>query len=161
MPRIEETRLPGVGVRHDFVTQAGARIGVISRRDGGQDVLVFDENDPDRCAQTLRLEAQDSRALAELLGASPVPTALGEDLLRAADGITVESWAIEPSSLADGRTIAETALRRRTGASIAAVLRGGATLPAQAGTHLRGGDIVVLVGTRADVSRALELLRGR
>ncbi len=47
MTRIDETRLPGIGVRHDFVTAAGTKVGVVTYRDGRREVVVFDERDPD------------------------------------------------------------------------------------------------------------------
>lgn len=34
MPDVEETMLPGVGVRYDFLTEGGKRIGVISHFSG-------------------------------------------------------------------------------------------------------------------------------
>lgn len=167
MAKVEQTRLPGVGIRYDFVTKAGGRVGVISYRDGSQELLVFDEEDPDRCAGALHLEAQDSRTLAELLGPpSPAPAWAGErqggrheERPRSA-GITVESVSVEPGCLAQGHTIADTALRQRTGASIVAVLRAGATLPAYADTRLESGDIAVVVGTRDDVAAAVAVLCG-
>ncbi len=44
---IEETKLPGIGLRHDFVTHAGRRLGVVSHRDGERDLVVYDPADPD------------------------------------------------------------------------------------------------------------------
>jgi TrkA domain protein len=36
----EETRLPGIGLRHDFVTAQGRRIGVITQRNGVRHVAL-------------------------------------------------------------------------------------------------------------------------
>ena len=72
MARIEETRLPGVGVRHDFTTTTGTRIGMITYRDGRRELLVYDERDPDECRATVELAEDDARALADLLGGSQI-----------------------------------------------------------------------------------------
>jgi hypothetical protein len=32
MTEIQETQLPGIGVRHDFMTKAGEHLGTISNR---------------------------------------------------------------------------------------------------------------------------------
>ena len=77
MARIEETRLPGIGTRHDFITSAGARIGVVTHRDGRRELLVFGERDPDECRATLELSEDDARALADLLGAAHLVVHLG------------------------------------------------------------------------------------
>ena len=72
MADIEETRLPGLGVRREFLTSAGARIGVVTQRDGRRELLLFDERDPDECRASVTLDDDDSRALADLLGGSQI-----------------------------------------------------------------------------------------
>jgi TrkA domain protein len=72
MTQIDETLLPGVGVRHDFTTVAGARIGLITYRDGRRELLLYDERDPDECRASISLDDEDARALADLLGGSQI-----------------------------------------------------------------------------------------
>ncbi|HWC25402.1 MAG TPA: hypothetical protein VG474_02360 [Solirubrobacteraceae bacterium] len=72
MTRIDETLLPGIGVRHDFVTAAGTRIGVITYRDGRRELVVFAEDDPDECSVSIALDEDDARALADMLGGSQI-----------------------------------------------------------------------------------------
>lgn len=72
MIRIDETRLPGIGIRHDFVTAAGTRIGVITYRDGRRELVVFAERDPDECRASVHLDEEDAHALADLLGGSQI-----------------------------------------------------------------------------------------
>ena len=47
MSDVNETPLPGLGVRYDFVTSAGNRIGVVHHRTGRRDLLVYERGDPD------------------------------------------------------------------------------------------------------------------
>ena len=72
MARIEETRLPGIGLRHDFTTSDGTRIGMVTYHDGRRELVIFDDRDPDECRATIELSEDDAHALAELLGASLV-----------------------------------------------------------------------------------------
>ncbi len=44
---IFETKLPGIGVRYEFTTEAGDRAGVVIRRDGTRDIVVYDRADVD------------------------------------------------------------------------------------------------------------------
>jgi TrkA domain protein len=74
MRRIEETNR-GCAVRHDLVTIAGCHIGVISYQSGDRDLLIYDRDDPDRCAQTIRLGEEDSRALTCSMRRNLPPTA--------------------------------------------------------------------------------------
>lgn len=96
MAQFEQTLLPGVGVRHDFVTDSGRRIGVITRPRGRRELLVYRDDDPDSCLVTLHLEEPDQVALVELLGGSQVTEALTELQQR------VEGLAIDWLGIADG-----------------------------------------------------------
>ena len=73
--------------------------------------------------------------------------------------VEVETCRIEEDSPAAGKTLAELAVRLRTGASIIAWTRSGVTEsnPAKK-TELLAGDIVVLLGTRDQIRRAIGLL---
>jgi TrkA domain protein len=146
MTRIEETALPGVGVRHDFQTRAGARVGVISHRTGRRELLIYAESDPDACSEVLRLDEEEGHALADLLGGTTVTERL-DDLQQHVEGLTIDWMPIEQGSEAAGSIIADVG-RRPTGVSIVAVMRGGETLPAPGGDFvLEAGDTAVVVGT--------------
>jgi len=71
----------------------------------------------------------------------------------------VETFRIDDDSPAQGKTLAEIALRPRTGASVIALTRAGVTQanPSE-NTRLTAGDIVVLIGSRAQIRQAMELL---
>jgi CPA2 family monovalent cation:H+ antiporter-2 len=71
----------------------------------------------------------------------------------------VETCRIDDDSPAQGKTLAEIALGLRTGASVIAWTRAGVTQanPSEK-TRLMAGDIVVLIGTRAQIRQAMDLL---
>ena len=73
--------------------------------------------------------------------------------------VEVETCRIEEDSPAAGKTLVQLAVRPRTGASIIAWTRGGVTAsnPSEK-TKLLGGDIIVLLGTRDQIRRAMGLL---
>ena len=159
MAQFEQTRLPGVGVRHDFVTKSGRRVGVITRHSGRRELLIYDDADPDRSAFTLHLDEGDSLALVELLGGSQVSTTLA-DLQQRVEGLAIDWLHIDSSWFAAGHTIADTQLRRRTGVSIVAILRGGDTVPSpEPSQALLADDTVVVVGTPAGIEAASVVLR--
>ncbi len=159
MANIEETKLPGVGIRHDFVTKAGSRIGVIAHHAGHRELLIYDEEDPDACRETLRLEERDSRALAELLGASQVSENLAQ--LQQLEGLAIDWLPVRAASACANATIGETELRRRTGVSIVAVVRGKTTFASpEPDFRLQPGDTAVVVGTPESIERAFARLQG-
>lgn len=159
MANVEQTRLPGVGVRHDFETRRGRRIGVINHRGGHRELIVYDPEDPDSVEATVRLEDDDAHTLAELLGASRV-TETVDHIRQNIEGLAIDWLEINDSWWTCNHTIADTQLRRRTGVSIVAIIRGDETVPApEPPAELRAGDTVVVVGTPEGIQRAISLLQ--
>jgi TrkA domain protein len=143
---VEEIALPGIGLRYDFATRSGQRVGVVCHRNGRRDLVIYDLDDPDSSRDVLQLTDDEGDVLAELLGAPRIVERLA-DLHKA------------PGSPYDGRTLGDTQARTRTGASIVAVARG-----AQVHASPRpdfgfvAGDIVVVVGTKEGADAVAELL---
>ena len=158
MPEVSETPLPGVGVRHEFVTAGGERIAVITHRTGRRELAIYDRADPDACTTVLHLSSDDTRTLAELLGASPVSEAVAAVQQRL-EGLAIDWVTIPAGARFIGSTIGEGEFRTRTGASIVAVVRGGTTLPAPGPDHhFEARDVIVAVGTTEGLAQLRTLL---
>jgi TrkA domain protein len=158
MTEIVETPLPGVGVRHEFTTAEKERIAVLTHRTGRREIAVYDHRDPDLCRTVLHLSPEDTRALADVLGASAVSetvSAVQQDV----EGVAIDWVTVPTASSVAGTTIADGQFRRRTGASIIAVIRGAQTIPAPGpDQQLQGDDIVVAVGTPEGLATLRNLL---
>lgn len=161
MPRIEETQLPGVGLRHDFVTRAGDRIGVITHRTGRRELMLYDQADPDSCREVVRLDEDEGHALAEVLGGTHVAESLDKMIQQSVEGLTIDWLPATESWSCTGHTVAETMLRARTGVSIVAVVRGEQTFPSPTPDfRIEAGDTLVVVGTPEAIKRAFAHLEG-
>jgi TrkA domain protein len=155
---INETPLPGVGLRYDFTTRSGRQIGVISHRSGRRDLVVYDRDDPDTCQEVLRLSEEEAEGLAETLGGFRIAGSLAA-LQQQVEGVGIDWLEIGAGSSFDRRTIADTQARTRTGVSIVAVLREGSTIPSpRPDFAFQAGDNVVVVGTPAGIRALTELL---
>ena len=155
---VEETRLPGIGLRHDFDTAQGRRIGVVSLRNGVRHVVLYDVEDPDACAATAELTADESEVLAELLGAPRITERFAR-LREQVAGLATESLPVVAGTPFVDRTLGDTAIRTRTGASVVAVLRGEEVFASPAPDfrfHVQ--DRVIVVGTHSGVRAVAELL---
>jgi TrkA domain protein len=156
MADVTEVRVPGVGVRHEYTTAEGERIGVLSHRNGRREIVVYDRHDPDRSRAILHLTA-DTRTLAELLGAAHLSEALSS--VQRVEGLAIDWVRVSPTSAAAGSTIGEGRFRALTGASIVALLRGDTTVASPgADKRLEAGDVAVAVGTSEGLARLRELL---
>jgi TrkA domain protein len=161
MSEVEETKLPGVGVRYTFTTSDGERLGVIAHRGGKRELLVYDRGDPDSCSAVLGLEDDDARTLVDLLGGSEVSERLDETTRQSIEGLVFEWVEIDESSPYARVAIADIGLRSKTGASIVVVIRGRETITSpRSDVRLEPGDNAVLVGSPEAVAEAVAVLRG-
>lgn len=159
MTEIDEVKLPGVGVRYEFKTAEGNRLGVISHRSGLREIYVSRRGDPDEFGRVLGLSPDDARTLAELLGATRVAQQLAE-LQQRIEGLVIDWLPLREDSVYAGRTIGDAQLRTRTGVSVVAIVRGEQAVPAPGPEQqMQSGDYLVVVGTARGVEQAVELLR--
>ncbi|MBW3613846.1 MAG: cation:proton antiporter regulatory subunit [Actinobacteria bacterium] len=158
MAEVRETRLPGVGVRHEFTTASGERLAVLSHRSGRRELVIYDRQDPDAATTVLHLSGDDTRTLAELLGATQVSEALTA-VQQQLQGLAMEWITLPRGSRFANATIGDGQFRTRTGVSIVAVLRGETTIPAPGPEHrFQADDIVVAVGTPEGLAQLRDLL---
>lgn len=158
MPEVSETPLPGVGVRHEFRTAGGERIAVITHRTGRREFAIYDRADPDACTTVLHLSSDDTRTLAELLGASHVSETVAA-VQQKLEGLAIDWIKVPAGSAYIGTTIAEGEFRTRTGSSIVAVVRDGTTVPAPGPEHrFEAADVLVAVGTTEGLAQLRDLL---
>jgi len=156
--RVEQTALPGIGVRHDVVTASGRRLGVVSHRSGRRDLVLYDRNDPDAAIATVSLTDDEAEALADILGASLMLGQLS-GLRQQAAGLLTEQIAIPAGSHFVGRQLGDTKARTRTGASIVAVLREREVIASPSPSfRFEAGDVVVVVGTREGLDGVTAIL---
>ena len=161
MTEINETSLPGVGVRYDFVSGRGGKVGVISHHSGRRELLIYDRVDPDSVAENASLTAEDARTLADLLSGTSVVERF-DDLRQQLGGLAIDWLPIGPASPYAGREIGDTELRSRTGTSIVAIVRGETAIPAPSpDQELMADDVAVVVGTADGINAAAELLASR
>lgn len=155
---VEETRLPGIGLRHDFVTEQGRRVAVVSLRTGARHLALYDLEDPDLVTAEVELSPDESQVLAEFLGAPKVIERLAR-LREQVEGLATGGLPIEEESPYDGRTLGDAAIRTRTGASVVAVVRGDEVTPSPTPSFVfQAGDRVIVVGTEDGVSAVEALL---
>lgn len=160
MVKVDETLLPGVGMRYDFDGRFGKRVGVITHRDGRRELFVSLKSDPDACAQSIVLAEDEAEVVSDLMGGSTVTRRMAQSM-QDIEGLAMDWLPLADSTPFAGRPLGSTMMRTRTGASIVAIIRGGGAIPAPGPDFvLHAGDTVVVVGTAEGVIRAARLLNG-
>jgi TrkA domain protein len=149
---VKEVLLPGVGLRFEFENRDGDRIGVVARRTGDFEVVVYPKDDPDRAQEVFRLTDEEAEALAQILGAPRIAERFA-DLTREVPGLNAGQVTIRPGSPFVDRPLGDTRTRTRTGASIVAIVRDEAVLASPGPAEiLRAGDVLVVIGTEDGIA---------
>ncbi|MDW3220894.1 MAG: TrkA C-terminal domain-containing protein [Acidimicrobiales bacterium] len=157
MRDVSEVKLPGVGVRHEFRTDAGRQVGVLVHHDGHREILIYDQGDNDTCS-SVELSHDDTRTLSELLGATQVVEEV-QEAQHEIEGQSIAWIRVDENGARDGTTIGSGEYRTRTGASMVAVLRDGEPMPSpEADFVLEAGDLIVAVGSADSLDELRTLL---
>jgi TrkA domain protein len=144
---VKEVLLPGVGLRFEFENHDGDRIGVVARRTGEFEIVVYPKHDPDQAQQVFRLTEDEAEALAQILGAPRIAERFA-DLTREVPGLRAGQVVIRPGGAFVDRPLGDTRARTRTGASIVAIVRDDEVIASPGPSEtLRAGDVLVVIGT--------------
>ena len=158
---VKEVLLPGVGLRYEFENHDGDRIGVVARRTGDFEVVLYAAADPDQARAVFRLTEEEADALAQILGAPRIVERFA-DLTKEVPGLDAGQVRIVAGSEFVDRPLGETRARTRTGASIVAIVRDEQVMASPGPSEvLHAGDVLVVIGTEdgiAGVQRIVDQL---
>src|SRR5512132_4052410 len=144
---LQETRLPGVGVKYAFRLAQGGRVAVILHNDGQREIYYYVRSPDDDPTAVIELHDDESRQLGAVLGGAYERPKIVEELEMALGELAIEWVPVPPGSAAVGKTLAECAFRARTGITIIAILREPEPVTgAQPDDVIQEGDTLVTVG---------------
>jgi len=149
---VKEVLLPGVGLRYEFTSHKGDRIGIIARRGGDFDLVLYGPDDPDRARLVLHLTDDEAEAVAQILGAPRIAERF-TDLSRQVPGLETGQVHIVAGSPFVGHPLGDTRARTRTGASIVAIVRNEEVLASPGPAELlRAQDVLIVIGTEDGIA---------
>lgn len=156
---LEETRLPGIGKRVEFVTDEGRRMGVVQHHAGRREVFVCQPGDPDTTDVQVTLSEDDAHSLVDALGVVSITEDAGERTYEV-EGLIFEWFDVDADSPVAGRSIGQSRIRTRTGASVVAVMRPDGAVPApEPDFVIQAGDTVMVAGTSDGIGKVRDLLK--
>ncbi len=149
---VKEVLLPGVGLRYEFTDHRGDRIGIVARRSGDFDVVVYAREDPDEARPLLHLNDEEAEAVAQILGAPRIAERFTE-LARQVPGLQTRQVRVVAGSPFVDRPLGDTQARTRTGASIVAIVRNEDVLASPGPAEiLRARDTLIVIGTEDGIT---------
>lgn len=156
--KVKTSELPGIGKSYSFETAEGARLVVIVHHQGNREIYYFEDPDQDDPNQTFLLTDEEARQLGTiLLGVDyqPITDDRMEFLMK---NLRVDWLKVAPASCLAGKSILQSQVRKRTGATIIAIQRAETMIGSpDVDEVIQPGDILMSIGTR-DQTKSLESL---
>jgi TrkA domain protein len=158
--QMNETRLPGVGVKYTLPLASGGRLSVILHNDGKREIYYFKSGD-DEPRAVITLDDDEARALGAVIGGAYERPKLVEDLEMALGELQIEWTPVPDTSPCIGKTLSESGFRRETGITVIAILREPEPISgAQPHDVVQKGDTLVTVGKAGMYPAFRRLLEG-
>jgi TrkA domain protein len=162
MPRpsdhIDEFDLPGIGRRFELSDASGQPVSVVVHHSGRRDLYTGGGG---KTPSAVTFTDDQARRLAAVLGGVYFKPAIVTQVEALIGGLLIEWVTLREDSPAVGQSIAELGVRRRTGMTIAAILRGDLTLVSPEPTEvLAAGDRLVVIGHPDDLPSFIDTIVG-
>jgi TrkA domain protein len=159
--KCKTAELPGIGKKLTFVTAQNSSIVLIVHHTGKREMYFFDDVDQDEADFSIDLTGDETRELgAQLLGAMFQP--IDMDKMKMFKNQIVIEWIElkKESPLAD-KTILESEIRTKTGASIIGIIKGDEVQAVpDIDVVLHAGDTLMCVGKSEQILTMTALCNG-
>jgi TrkA domain protein len=121
---MKSTDLPGVGKKVSFVTSQEDLIVVVTHHTGKREMYFFEDEEGDEVLHSISLTDDESKQLgAQMIGVTYQP--IDSDTVRTYNKKLLMDWVkIKKGSHLIGKTLEESNIRAKTGASVMAITRG-------------------------------------
>jgi len=161
MSDIRESDLPGIGRKFQIVTRSGDRLTIIVHDDGRREIYHADPDDPDNWISMVTLDDTEARQVAGIVGGLVYRPQSLESVQVALNKLVIEWYRVEPHSPCIGRTIGELEIRRKTGATVIAVIEKDQTQSINPGPDyvIKPDTVLVLMGEREHINAFLALVK--
>jgi TrkA domain protein len=155
---ISEQDLPGIGRRYEIIAARGQRVVLIIHHSGRRDLYVMDRHREDPTC-VVELTDDQARRIGAILGGAFFKPAVVEEIERVVGEFIVDWVTLSEDAVAVGRSIGDLQVRRRSGMTVIAVVRGKKTITGPDPSEmLAAGDRLVVVGRREDLPKFVDLV---
>jgi TrkA domain protein len=157
---INEEDLPGIGRRYEIIASRGQRVVLIIHHSGRRDLYIMDRHREDPTC-VVELTDDQARRIGAILGGAFFKPAVVEEIERVVGEFVVDWVTVPEDAPAVGRSIQDLQVRRQSGMSVVAIVRGKQSITGPDPSEvLAVGDRLVVVGRREDIPKFLEIVLG-
>lgn len=157
---ISEFDLPGIGRRYEIIAAEGQRVVLVVHHSGRRDLYVLRRGE-DEPACSVELTDDQARRMGAILGGVYFKPAVVEEIESIIGDFVVDWVTVADDSPLVGHSLGERQVRRQTGMTVIAIVRGKHSIKApDPGETLRAGDRLVVVGPRANFGKFVDFVLG-
>lgn len=160
MGNIRESDLPGIGRKFEIYTRSGDKLAVIVHDDGRRELYHFKYENPDESISMVTLDDDEARNVAGIIGGIKYRPKLVDSTEIFFDDLVVDWLRVDGGAASAGKTIGELQIRKKTGATIVAVLEKSHKKVINPGPEqfIREGDVLVILGEQDKVNACKRLI---
>lgn len=149
MPEIYETELPGVGKKFTKELSNGDTISVVLHNIGKREIYFFEKG---KEQVVISLTDEEARNIGTILSGAYFKPKVVEDLEVVLKELQIEWFEIKKKSKALNKTIAQLDIRKKTDATILAIIRGDESISNPSSAEIiKEGDTIVAIGKRESI----------
>ncbi|WP_099160021.1 cation:proton antiporter regulatory subunit [Virgibacillus ndiopensis] len=158
---VSVSQLPGIGQKITLKTSEENMLVIIVHHTGKRELYFFDDADNDEADFAMDLTPDETRELAaQLLGATYQPVDV-EKMRLFKKQIIVDYITLKKKSPLVNKTIEESDIRNKTGATIIGIVHGDDVIAIpEADTTLKPGDVLMAVGKDEQIATLTDLCQG-
>ncbi len=155
--QFRETDLPGVGKRYTLELENGGELTLIIHNTGRRELYIIEEDEEEPTC-VISLTEEEAKELGFLLAGTTYQPVAPEKMEVIMKEMVMEWVKVGRGANFANKTIAQAQIRKKTGASIVAIIRGQDMLvnPEPNTTEILPGDVLVVAGTRNQLKNFLE-----
>lgn len=158
---ISISQLPGIGQKITLTTAEDSQLILIVHHTGKRELYFFEDADSDDADFGMDLTSDETRELgAQLLGATYQP--VDADKLKVFNNQIFIDWVeIKEASSVANKTIEDSEIRNKTGATIIGIVQGEDIIAIpEAYTVLKPGDVLMGIGKKDQIASLTSLCKG-
>ena len=159
--KVSVSQLPGIGQKITMKTAEKSMLVIVVHHTGKREVYFFEHADGDEADFVMDLTADETRELAaQLLGATYQPVDV-EKIRMFKKQIIVDYITLKEESIFAHKTIEDSDIRNKTGATIIGIVHGDdITAIPEADTTLNPGDVLMSIGKDEQINELTRLCKG-
>jgi TrkA domain protein len=156
--QFKEVDLPGIGKKFSIITSGKEKVSVIIHLSGKREIYFFEKGDFDEPAYSFVLNEEEANQLGSVLMGTFFKPEAKEEKEMSLKNLIIEWISLEKDSPLINKSIKESEIRKKTGASVVAIIRGDLAITNPSPDEiLREGDTIVLVGNKQQIEKFYEV----